>query len=99
MVVDQRQPVRLEPGELAELAASAPDWMLERDLISREFEFKDFRESMAFVESVAKLAEEHDHHPDIFISYNHVRLDLSTHTAGGLTEKDFALALAIDRLL
>jgi 4a-hydroxytetrahydrobiopterin dehydratase len=73
--------------------------MLGEGIISRELEFGDFRESMAFVEGVAKLAEEQDHHPDIFISYNHVRLDLSTHTAGGLTEKDFALAQAIDRLL
>jgi 4a-hydroxytetrahydrobiopterin dehydratase len=98
-VADQTRPEQLGSARVAELAGSVPDWMLERDLISREFEFEDFRESMAFVESVAGLAEEHDHHPDIFISYNHVRLDLSTHTAGGLTEKDFELALAIDRLL
>jgi 4a-hydroxytetrahydrobiopterin dehydratase len=95
-----RAPVeRLSGDQVAERAISVPDWVLGEDFISRELELGDFRESMAFVESVAKLAEEHDHHPDIFISYNHVRLDLSTHTAGGLTEKDFALAQDIDSLL
>jgi 4a-hydroxytetrahydrobiopterin dehydratase len=98
-MTDRAKPERLSGAQVAERAALVPDWMLGEDVISCELEFEDFRESMAFVESVAKLAEEHDHHPDIFISYNHVRLDLSTHTAGGLTEKDFALAQDIDRLL
>ena len=79
--------------------ASVPDWTLESAAIARDFDFKDFRASLAFVESVADIAEEQDHHPDIVISYSRVRLFLSTHTVGGLTEKDFALASAIDRLL
>ncbi len=98
-MTDRAQLERLSGAQVAERVVSVPDWILGEDVISRELELGDFRESMAFVESVAKLAEEHDHHPDIFISYNHVRLDLSTHTAGGLTGKDFALAQDIDRLL
>lgn len=98
-MTDRAQLERLSGAQVAERAVSVPDWVLGEDFISRELELGDFRESMTFVESVATLAEEHDHHPDIFISYNHVRLDLSTHAAGGLTEKDFALAQAIDRLL
>jgi len=85
--------------EVAERAASVPEWLPGEGVITREFEFADFAASMAFVNQVAALAEERDHHPDIFISYNHVRLDLTTHSAGGLTEKDFALAEAVDRLI
>jgi 4a-hydroxytetrahydrobiopterin dehydratase len=98
-MADPEQLGRLSGAQVAERAASIPDWRRGDGVISRELEFSDFRESMVFVNGVAELAEEHDHHPDIFISYNHVRLDLSTHTAGGLTERDFALAEAIDRLL
>jgi 4a-hydroxytetrahydrobiopterin dehydratase len=90
---------RLTNLEVAERMASIPEWILSEDVISRELEFADFLESMAFVNRVAALAEEHDHHPDVFISYNHVRLDLTTHRVGGLSEKDFALAEAVDSLI
>ena len=63
--------------------------------ITRLYKFKDFAEAMAFVNKVAGLAEAADHHPDIDIRYNKVRLMLSTHSAGGLTEKDFSLARQI----
>ncbi|MGD0166541.1 MAG: 4a-hydroxytetrahydrobiopterin dehydratase [Gaiellaceae bacterium] len=90
---------RLSDLRVAELAASVPDWSLGEGMISRQFDFADFVESMAFVNRVAALAEERDHHPDIEISYNHVRIDLSTHRVGGLTEKDFELAQAVDGLI
>lgn len=94
-----------EHGELlsqqkaAELMASVPDWALGEDVISRELRFENIRESMAFAERVVDLAEEQAHHPDIYISINFVTLVLSTHKVGGLTQADFALAAAIDRLL
>lgn len=94
-----------EHGELlseqkaAELMASIPEWTLGEDVISRELRFENIRESMAFAESVVDLAEEQAHHPDIYISMNHVTLVLSTHKVGGLTQADFTLAEAIDRLL
>jgi 4a-hydroxytetrahydrobiopterin dehydratase len=98
-MADQKQLERLSKARAAELMASIPGWTLEGDAIARDFDLKDFRGSLAFVAKVADIAEEQDHHPDIVISYNRVRLLLSTHKVGGLTEKDFALAAAIDRLL
>ena len=65
--------------------------------ISREYQFPTFPAAVRFVDFVAELAEAADHHPDIDVRYNKVRLTLSTHSAGGVTEKDFALARAIDR--
>ena len=64
--------------------------------ISREYAFPTFPAAVRFVDFVAELAEAADHHPDIDVRYNRVRLTLSTHSAGGVTEKDFALARAID---
>jgi 4a-hydroxytetrahydrobiopterin dehydratase len=68
----------------------------ERNVITRTYELPNFRAAVAFVLYVAELAEAADHHPDIDIRYNKVALSLSTHSAGGITERDFALARAID---
>ncbi|WP_417307472.1 4a-hydroxytetrahydrobiopterin dehydratase [Devosia sp.] len=68
------------------------------DAISHDFRFKSFSEAFGFMSRVALLAEKADHHPDWSNVYNKVRITLSTHDAGGLTEKDVALAEAIDRL-
>ena len=73
-------------------------WKLAGKEIKNTFEFKDFVRAMGFVQSVALLAEKANHHPDIDIRWNKVTLALSTHSAGGLTEKDFNLAKAIDGL-
>jgi 4a-hydroxytetrahydrobiopterin dehydratase len=71
-------------------------WERDGDEIEKKFSFGDFAASMAFVNRVAELAEAADHHPDIAIKYNRVKLTLSTHSEGGVTEKDFALAAEID---
>ena len=71
-------------------------WERDGDEIEKKFAFDDFAASMAFVNRVAELAEAADHHPDISIKYNRVKLTLSTHSEGGVTEKDFALAAQID---
>ena len=73
-------------------------WSLGEKEIKREFRFKDFREAMNFVNKVASAANEQDHHPDLFISYNAVQLTLSTHKIGGLSLNDFILAAKIDLL-
>ncbi|TSA16869.1 4a-hydroxytetrahydrobiopterin dehydratase [bacterium] len=73
-------------------------WSRDGKEIRRLIEFADFVRAMAFVNSVALLAEKSNHHPDIDIRWNKVRLALSTHSAGGLTELDFKLAKAIDEL-
>lgn len=64
----------------------------------KEFRFKNFKQAMAFVNKVAEVAEEEGHHPDIYIFYNRVRLSLSTHAIGGLSENDFIVAAKIDLL-
>lgn len=76
-----------------------PEWSLIGDSMQRTFGFETFVESMEFVERVAELAEQHQHHPDILIRYNKVTLTTTTHDAGGLTEKDFNLAREIDGLV
>jgi len=74
-------------------------WTLHHKSLQREFRFKDFKESMDFVRKVADIAEAEDHHPDISIFFNRVRLQLSTHSVGGITENDFIVAAKIDYLL
>ena len=66
--------------------------------ICRKFQFKDFVEAMRFVGKVADIAEQTQHHPDIRVVYNKVTLELTTHDASGLSEKDFQLAAKIDEL-
>src|SRR5947209_1393000 len=65
-------------------------------MLVRRFRFKDFAEAMAFVNRVADLAEAEGHHPDIHISWNRVRLELTTHAIKGLSENDFILAAKVD---
>ena len=74
------------------------DWPEVGGALERTFAFADFAGSMAFVNRVAELAEEADHHPDIAISWNRVTLRLATHSAGAITEEDHALADRIDGL-
>jgi 4a-hydroxytetrahydrobiopterin dehydratase len=74
-------------------------WQREGDAIVLERKFKDFAGAMAFANQVAEAAETADHHPDILVhDWNQVRLSVHTHTAGGLTAADFALARAVDEL-
>lgn len=66
--------------------------------VRKEFKFGDFKEAVAFVVKVANLAEAEGHHPDIFIFYNKVIIELWTHAIGGLSENDFILAAKMDKL-
>ena len=75
------------------------EWSLIGDSMQRTFGFESFVEAMEFVQRVAELAEQHQHHPDILIRYNKVTLTTTTHDAGGLTEKDFKLASEVDELV
>jgi 4a-hydroxytetrahydrobiopterin dehydratase len=78
---------------------SGGSWRREGETIVRDLEFADFVAAVAFVNAVAALAEQADHHPDMLVhGYKHVRLTLTTHSAGGLTARDFELAAAIDAL-
>jgi 4a-hydroxytetrahydrobiopterin dehydratase len=87
---------RLEDSEIARRLEGS-HWERDGDAITREFERADFADAIAFVDRVAELAQAADHHPDILVhGYKKVRFTLSTHAAGGLTERDFDLAGRID---
>jgi 4a-hydroxytetrahydrobiopterin dehydratase len=85
--------------QIAQSLNTIPDWHLENGALARSFSFSDFREAMSFVNSVAVVAERAGHHPDIDIRYNKVNLALSSHDAGGITERDFSLAAEIGKIL
>lgn len=89
---------KLDEAKILQALASVPGWQLSGATIIRTFQFKDFPAAIKFVEVVAALAEQAWHHPDIDIRWNKVTLTLSTHDAGGLTEKDFKLARQFDGL-
>jgi 4a-hydroxytetrahydrobiopterin dehydratase len=76
-----------------------PEWELEKKHIERLFEFDDFSQAIEFVNGVAEIAEDEDHHPEIDIRYNKVRVGLSTHSEGGITDLDFEVAEKIDTLV
>ena len=73
-------------------------WSLEGDAISKEVKFNSFREAIDYVNKIGEIAEQNNHHPDILITYDTVRLVLTTHHENGLTEKDFEVAKMIDAL-
>tara|TARA_Y100000385_G_scaffold22505_1_gene21876 strand:- start:93 stop:380 length:288 start_codon:yes stop_codon:yes gene_type:complete len=75
------------------------NWSVNGNFIQRKFLFDDFIQAFSFMTSVSLLAEKHNHHPNWENVYNEVIINLSTHDAGGLTEKDFNLALKIDQLI
>ncbi|OGC84125.1 MAG: hypothetical protein A2W07_05165 [candidate division Zixibacteria bacterium RBG_16_43_9] len=89
----------LSDNAVKELLVQIPEWTLREKSIEREFQFKDFKGSIAFVNKVADLAERQNHHPDICIYYNKVKLVLSTNKIGGLSRNDFILAAKIDLLV
>jgi 4a-hydroxytetrahydrobiopterin dehydratase len=88
----------IKPDQLKIRLKKIPEWELEKKHIERSFEFDDFTEAVDFVNAVAEVSEDEEHHPDIDIRYNKVRLILTTHSKGGLTDLDFALAERIDTL-
>jgi 4a-hydroxytetrahydrobiopterin dehydratase len=92
---------KLSPEERTQALSDLPEWRdLEgRDAIARSLKFKDFPHAFAFMTRIALVAERMDHHPEWSNVYNRVEIVLSTHDAGGVTEKDLALARAIEAAL
>jgi len=84
--------------EIARRLASLPGWHHRGNAIEKRFDRGDFNGSMAFAIAVAAAANERDHHPEIAISWNVVTLTLCSHDAGGITDRDFALAAAVEAL-
>ena len=89
---------KLDANARAAALQSLPQWrdVEGRDAIARKFQFKDFNQAFAFMTRAALLAEKMDHHPEWFNVYNRIEVTLSTHDAGGVTEKDIAMAKAMD---
>jgi 4a-hydroxytetrahydrobiopterin dehydratase len=87
----------LEDEEIQQRLDELGDWEREGDEIQKVFEFDDFTTAIKFVNDVAKLADRYDHHPDIDIRWNKVKLSMSTHSEGGLTSLDFDVAGEIEQ--
>ena len=92
---------KLSAGERDQLVAALPTWRLlsDRDAIARDLQFKDFNAAWGFMSRVALLAERMDHHPEWTNSYNRVSIVLTTHDAGGVSQRDADMASAIEALL
>ena len=88
----------LSDDRVSDFLARGNGWALSGKNIVKTFTFKDFEDAMVFVNRVAYAAEAANHHPDIDIRWNRVTLALSTHSEGGLTEKDLELATELDSL-
>jgi|SRR3954468_5339504 4a-hydroxytetrahydrobiopterin dehydratase len=91
-------PDTLDDTAVADRLRDLPDWTRNGDEIRREVKAPSFLEGIAVVDEVARAAEDADHHPDIDIRWRTLTFALSTHSAGGLTGKDFDLAAVIDRI-
>ena len=84
--------------EIEQEMAGLNSWSLEGSSIAKVFSFTDFKESLDFVNKIGEIAEEYQHHPDVLINQNNVKLSLTTHSVGGLTKKDFDFARSVDIL-
>lgn len=97
MALPHRKAPPLDAAAFARLLPSVPGWTVrDGNRIEREFRFPDFKAALAFANRVGAIAEEEDHHPDLLVGWGRVVVTLTTHSAKGLTENDFALAERID---
>lgn len=89
----------LNDSQVKQKLSSLKGWEFKNNQIGKEYELKDFKEALNFVNKVGERAEEMDHHPDIFLhNWNKVKITVSTHSAGGITENDFKLAEKIESI-
>jgi len=90
---------RLTKSKIESELKKLDGWKLERDFITKTFEFKTFMAGIKFVNDLAQIAEEEEHHPDIHIRYTIIKLSIQTHSEGGVTEWDLGLARRIESFL
>lgn len=89
----------LDKSEITNKLGNLKGWEFQDNRIGKEYELRDFKEALGFVNKVGERAEEMDHHPDIFLhDWNKVMITVSTHSAGGVTENDFKLAEKIENI-
>ncbi|HEY4328496.1 MAG TPA: 4a-hydroxytetrahydrobiopterin dehydratase [Phycisphaerae bacterium] len=109
-IVKKCQPCQAGSGKLSEAAIAeylplVPNWTMDaaahegKGELRRTFKFKNYHESMAFVNATAWVSHREDHHPDIELGYNKVTMRYTTHSAGGVTENDFICAAKVDALV
>jgi 4a-hydroxytetrahydrobiopterin dehydratase len=89
---------KMTSEEALDRAAKTAGWTVENDGLKKRFDFKNFAESLAFVNQVGEIAEAADHHPDITFGWGYAELRTTTHDRGGVTDVDFALVEKIDRI-
>jgi 4a-hydroxytetrahydrobiopterin dehydratase len=89
---------KLTDEEVENSLADLNDWKAENENLKKHFEFKNFAESLGFINRVGALAEKLDHHPDILFGWGYAEFFITTHDAGGITQRDFELARAIENL-
>jgi 4a-hydroxytetrahydrobiopterin dehydratase len=87
---------KLSAEEILSNLAELDYWKVVNNKLLKRFQFANFVESLAFINKIGEIAETHDHHPDITFGWGYAEIFITTHDAGGLTEKDFTLAKEID---
>ena len=89
---------KLTDSEIEENLAGLRDWTVASDKLARKYTFKNFAEALEFINKIGALAEAADHHPDILFGWGYAEIFITTHDAGGITERDFALAREINEI-
>ena len=89
----------LDEEKASELLNQVSEWSLKEGHLYKKFKFKNFIETMKFINSVAEIAESEGHHPDFGVHYNKVEIEIWTHAINGLSENDFILAAKIDKTI
>ena len=92
-------PDRIAKEEYAQRLRKIPEWEIKKERLVRAFEFDEFMDGIDFVNGVAEIAEDANHHPDIIVRYTRVTLSLTTHECGAITERDFELAARVNTLM
>lgn len=89
----------LDPGQVSQLLGELPGWSIQENELRRTFDFKNYYETIGFVNAIAFIANREDHHPDLEVHYNKCVVRFSTHSVGGLSENDFISAAKVDALV
>lgn len=89
---------KLTAEEIEENLKGLTDWTVSNEKLSKKFKFKNFAESLEFINKIGAIAESQDHHPDILLGWGYAEIFITTHDAGGITERDFQLAKALEKI-